>query len=199
MRPYKTECPIFIHVPKTGGSYLGRSLFECGVDYLKVGHHTASQLAGNTTRFAGIDFHNRFSFACVRNPYSRFLSACRFNKRVVDFEQHSINLVKEYEKNGLAWPDRYTARRRKEARIHFHTQKEMLSDHNGEILVNYIGRFEQFDGFIQGLAENGLDITSIYEYKAPKGLDWETALSELTKENIRLLYAEDFSAFGYDL
>ena len=187
----RDDDPVFIHIPKTGGSYLRRTLEKSGVRFISAAHKGASVLTTNHPRFGDINFHGRFSFACVRNPYERFLSACRFGRHIgnypVDFERKSVDLILGLE-----------GRRGSDRRPHFQTQKSMVVDSDGEIIVKYIGRYEQFNEFIQGLAEHGLDVTSLYEFKQHKSVDWESTLTEATKENIRELYEEDFTLFGYD-
>jgi len=173
---------IYIHIPKTGGRYMKKLLKKSGMKFAISGHMSASE----HKKIFGDEFNKRFTFACVRNPYERFLSACVYND-LINFEDASNKLVnEEYFKLGF--------------KKHFYTQKYFVTDEDGEILVDYIGRFEKFDEFIDGLKERDkhTNITSIHEFKEYKSFDWETRLTEKTKENIRKFYNEDFELFGYN-
>lgn len=173
--------PIFIHIPKTGGRYLRKIIGDCNVNVSYIGHRTAADSA----KYIKDEFNERFTFACIRNPYERFLSACVFNK-LQDFEDVSIRLLNKDSKHS-------------KYQTHFSTQKSYVTDNSGKIIVDYIGRFEKFNEFIDGLKERGVDVTSKHEYKECKSSDWETRLTEKTKENIRKVYKEDFELFEYNL
>ena len=173
--------PIFIHIPKTGGRYLSGKMKECKIDFTNPGHNSAL----NAKNYLRGNWDERFSFACVRNPYERFLSACVFNN-VKDFEEISNQLAGE----GL---------KKTKLNKHFETQKSLLTDKDGKILVNYIGRFEKFNEFIEGLKERGIDVTNKHEFKKSRSSDWKTRLTEKTKKNIRKIYKEDFKMFNYKM
>jgi hypothetical protein len=175
----KKSKSVFIHVPKTGGRYLNNILERSKVDFFNYGHKKSLH-AKNTIK----GFDDKFSFACVRNPYERFLSACVFNK-LKDFEEASELVLKGELK--VRYP------------THFYTQEFFLADEEGVVIVDYIGRFENFNEFIEGLKERGVDVTKFHKFKENKSSDWETRLTEKTKENIRKIYKEDFELFNYEM
>lgn len=174
----KNSC-LYIHIPKTGGRYMRKILRIEKINHSNPGHRTALYARGKIE-----DFENKFSFACVRNPYERFLSACVFNG-LRDFEKVS-NQVIEGDVSA-------------KHPVHFKTQKSFVTNKNGDIIIKYIGRFEKFNEFIEGLKERGVDVTNSHEFEENKSSDWETRLTEKTKENIRKIYKEDFELFNYDM
>ena len=174
----KDSC-LYIHIPKTGGRYLRKLLKIEGINYSTPGHKGALFVENRID-----NFDDKFSFACVRNPYERFLSACVFNG-LRDFEKVSNQVLEGNVK--AKYP------------VHFDTQKSFVANEEGVIIIKYIGRFEKFNEFIEGLKERGIDVTSKHEFKKPRSSDWETRLTEKTKENIRKIYKEDFELFNYDM
>lgn len=67
---YRPAGVIFVHIPRTGGTSVTRTLYARG-----VGHRTAAEIQ----RYAGTAMWNQYpSFAIVRDPVARLKSAYRY-------------------------------------------------------------------------------------------------------------------------
>lgn len=157
MLSHKHRC-IFIHIPKTGGEAFAQLFHD--VDYSVPKHATALQLKN----FLGNEIWQQyFKFTIVRNPWDQVVSmyfhlrkplyqrerilqkygtdllnpvnACRtacscdfphYCKIVFAQKQHQL------EEDRRPWPV-----------SHFSPFVEWISDESGEILVDYVGRFER--------------------------------------------------------
>lgn len=64
---------IFVHIPKTAGISISRSIFG----NLGGGH---TKIRDYELIFSAKDFNNYFKFTFVRNPWDRIFSAYRFLK-----------------------------------------------------------------------------------------------------------------------
>lgn len=181
LREKGRKIPMHIHVPKTGGRYIREMFRKSKIKVAEPGHLSALTCLS----FLGKSYKSRYTFACVRNPYERFLSACVFNRHK-DFESISETLVKD---GVLAV----------KPPVHFVTQKSLLTDEKGKLIVNRVGRFEDFNGFIEDLKKDGIDITEIHEFKESKSSNWPEILTEKTIKNIRTFYKEDFKFFKYKM
>lgn len=180
--------PIFIHIPKTGGRYLLKTIkSKYKINYSV--HAPSFYIKRHRQNYS-----NRFSFAIVRNPYERFLSACGHARIKVpaDIEKVSNSIV-----NGdVNWASRYDILHYE----HFFTQKHFIVDLDSEeVLVDFIGKYEDFKSTINTLKQNNLDISDIFELKENKSNDWKNVLTEQTKRNIEIIYKEDFEQFNYKM
>ena len=131
---------IFIHIPKTAGVSLVKSIFG---HVTLEGHRSVSfykQVFG--TRYS--DF---FTFTIVRNPWDRLYSAYKFLQKgginIHDknaFETH-LSIYKDFEDfvlNGLNEKIIWEI-------MHLIPQYEFVCDKNGKIIVDYVGQFENLD------------------------------------------------------
>ena len=82
------------------------------------------------------------------------------------------------------------------------TQYSYIYDNNGNILADFIGKFENFENDVQIIKEKlGLKGTLEHKNKNPikKDIDW---VSEYTKQGIQIvnrIYLCDFEAFNYEM
>tara|TARA_R110000796_G_scaffold181330_1_gene297839 strand:- start:6236 stop:6832 length:597 start_codon:yes stop_codon:yes gene_type:complete len=180
LKPLTQMLPIYIHIPKTGGQYLKKQLVKNNIIISKAVHTPAKLVR----EMVGEQYRKRFTFAMVRNPYERFLSACRFNG-VEDIEGLSESILKG-------------KRLEVKHREHFFTQKHFVTDDKG-IIVNYIGKYEKFEEFVQELNKNKIDLTRTHITKPNKSSNWEFILTEKTKRNVEEIYKEDFELFNYQI
>ena len=187
---------VFVHIPKTAGSSICQTLFG-----QQVGH----------MRYAYLLHHNRaktqdyFSFAFVRNPVDRFVSAYNYLKAGGDGINDGV---------GQDWVQRYPDINTfvqqaltpeyiyRGPVIHFRPQYLFVCDDRcGAPRVDFIGRFEQ-------LLEDYAEVQARLEDPTPlvhtnatpsKGLSKTTSteLSEASKNHLVQIYATDFEWFDY--
>ena len=180
---------VFIHVPKTGGSVIADELQNLWPDadsgglwfnsnpYMRV-HATARQIA---MRLGGDEEWDEYlSFAFVRNPWDRIISAWSFlTREEISFDKF-LNSV----------PHGYDA-------ILTRPQVDFITDHEGRRMVGCIGRFENLSDDYLTVASrwkagplwrklNGSAHRPYQEYYNPRLID-----------TIGNIYIRDVEMFGY--
>lgn len=176
---------IFIHIPKTGGSSIKKYLF---------GDITGGHIP---IRFIPSDFINSYpSYAFVRNPYTRILSAYNYlikggAKTRNDLNYQDVLLryssFEDFVCNGLS--SYYLDFE------HFLPQY-YFTHYLGRKIVGNIGKYENFNEDVMKFFNIELDIvnsTGDYEKNILK------MYNENTYQIINRLYAEDFALFNYDI
>jgi hypothetical protein len=143
---------IFVHIPKAAGrsvemyfmnrlnlerentSHRQQLLLIDNTDPTrgteKLSHLSAAEYV-NGGYIAQPDFDDYYKFSFVRNPWSRLVSEYRYR----NFLSHKS--FKDFVMNKLpspGWDDKYR---------HVMPQTEMLYDNNGNLLVDFVGRFER--------------------------------------------------------
>lgn len=188
IKNFDKDKPYFIHIPKTAGSELARKLKDKKGEKINRTLHTPARFLKEYVK----DFVDNFSFCFIRNPYERFLSACRYNK-VHDSE---IEKLSDYLlRDKINWASDFSVSHYE----HFFTQKHFVTDFDNETcIIKYIARYENIESEIKELEKNGIDIKD-FVYKEPKSINWESDLTETTKENVRKIYSEDFLYFDYEI
>ncbi len=128
---------IFIHIPKTAGS---STYLQTGTIAPRMfGRHATALFVKN--RLSAEEWESLFKFAFIRNPWQRMVSMYRFYRnngftKLSDFKDWLIELNKTRKIEGNQYMDSL-------ARNPI-TQKTFLTDENGDILVDYIGKLESF-------------------------------------------------------
>ena len=179
---------IFIHIPKTGGRALAKAYRVNNtpdVEWLNVMHTPAHRVK---ERFPE-GFEKGFVFTIIRNPIARFLSACKYNK-VTD--KKDIETLSELMVNGSI---DYVSKFNLLHIEHFFTQSNFVKDHEGNVIVDYIGIYEGLSTVIGRLKEEGLDLTNDFEVKTGDSNKWGSKLTKKAIANIKQIYAEDFELY----
>ena len=129
-----------------------------------------------------------FKFACVRNPYARFVSACAMlNRRNADYAGNETSFMKR----ALGVP-----RFRERALVR--PQRDMLVDERGGIGMDFVGRYEDlqqsFDEACRrlGIVAPVLSRSNATEHGSVAGYYDDELLEAVTG-----FYRPDFDAFGY--
>ncbi|WP_072239604.1 sulfotransferase family protein, partial [Campylobacter coli] len=192
----KYKC-IFIHVPKVAGSSIERVIYQ--TDKWLVGHVKASDYV----KFDKNKFESCFSFGFVRNPYDRVVSAYHYLKNdspaPLDIEWgrlHINNLT--FEEFVLRLQDEYF-RKKILLKNHFSFQYKYLCDENMNILVNFVGKFEQLENDFKKILNILHRKDSLVHVNKSKHLNYRSYYSLQTYKIIREIYRDDFEIFDYDL
>lgn len=173
---------LFIHVPKTGGLSIVTAMREGGLDFYKSprSHFLVSERAARI----GSEFENVTSFAVVRNPITRYASACRQLRLNPNSGEALAHAKRQYRSNF------------KGRLLLTQSQFLMIDD---EIAVKNIFKFEEDipEGVYDWLVEQGLEGLD----ELPHRHNRRAPLPELkpeVEEEVRKIYARDFEAFGYE-
>lgn len=182
---------IFIHIPKTGGTSLGRALFQSG----RTGH-----FEWFLYRFEEPEkFERYFKFAFVRHPLDRFLSAYNYlilgGKNSVDAALGE-DILRYGDINQFIETGFFDAHFCKQD--HFIKQVEFICDRNCEIMVDFVGRFENLERDSKKIAERlgvdcVLDVVNATKVKSAN----RNSISFRNLERLQRYYKADYSTFGY--
>lgn len=131
---------LFIHIPKTAGTSLLSALGKQGMYGRRHLPWSVYQMADP------VYFAKAFKFAFVRNPYDRLNSAYRYylngGNRVSDGDM--ADLIRKYSNlddfvtNGLC-------EQAFKYHSHFIPQSHYVTELNGRIMVDFVGRYERID------------------------------------------------------
>jgi chondroitin 4-sulfotransferase 11 len=191
----------FIHIQKAAGISIHRALMRAAPDAqprlpglkasddpLKNRHMFASDLQA----FLGADaWSGLFTFAFVRNPYSRLVSW--YNMCIERPTTPFMKLVKNETKS---FDDFLHLTRGRAARTTFN-QADYVTDTRGDVIVNFIGRFEtlqnDFDAVCQQL---GIKYT-LPHINRTRSVDYRSYYNDRTRKLVADRFQRDIELFGY--
>jgi len=202
---------LFIHVPKTGGTSLVRALKGISdrpnIILRNIGYFfddRGIKLPRSTYKILGYPYHvtartliemwgrhtfdKYFSFALVRNPWDLTISEYFYIKRKRVHAHHKrvrrMSGFKEY----LRWKAKNYAR----------PQCSWLTDSSGEIVIDYIGRFEEYNESIRFILDRiGVDVIVPHANRTERG-DYRQYYDDWCRAIVAEMYREDIDQFGYE-
>ena len=193
---------IFIHVPKAGGSSIEQSSIfhdqRNETNEYVGGHKTALEYK----RVYPDKFDKYFKFTLVRNPYSRLVSAYFYLSRGGGRgNSYDTEIFKKHfehrEKDFVSFCRNSLSEELIEDVVHFQPQYKFLCDDNMNILVDFIGRQENFVKDAQKIFEK---IGLPYEHRHSLGSNNKHFSEYYTsdiQEKVFNLYKLDFELLGY--
>jgi len=176
---------IFVHINKTGGSSIETALG------LPFQHLTALELRDY---LGSARWERRFSFAFVRNPWDKVASHYNYRVRTnqTGLRDHPVEF-NEWVR--LAY-DEHDPRYYDQPKM-FMPQVDWISDANGQIIVDYVGRFENLSGDFRDVCEKiGRDAQLPHE-KQSSNRDYRTAYTAKSADTVARVFARDIAEFGY--
>ena len=191
---------VFIHIQKTGGLTVDRLLNERIPDLHRVGaRHGFASLGMD-----GLDnWDEYFKFAFVRNPWDRLVSwysmvttmpreGNELWRYVHDnsstFEEFIYNCTDEVEiKDGVHYSFAYN-------------QLDYVTDEHGNLLVDFIGRLENFDRDLQEVFRRiGFELETVPHIRAGSSHQhYSTFYTPDTELIVRERFKRDIEYFGYE-
>jgi hypothetical protein len=205
---------LFVHIAKTGGTSVRAALaslrwrdpfFYAQFIASRLSHFTGHRIASKLPRHAKIIaakemlprelFENLFKFAFVRNPWDLQVSSWHHLRR------ERPNLVEQI-------PDfasfiRWKLDPERPYQYHLDTsiehQVDYLKDLDGEILVDFIGRYENLlDDYHEACRRIGIKPPSLpHKRRADNKMDYRTYYDDVTAELIAEYFKPDIDMFGY--
>jgi len=190
---------VFVHIQKTGGITVHRLLNERIPDLrgLAARHGFASQ---------GMDqldeWDEYFKFAFVRNPWDRLVSWYSMvttmpregnelwqyvHDNSSTFEEFIYNCTDEVEiKEGVHYSFAYN-------------QLDYVTDEQGNLLVDFIGRFENFDKDVQEVFRRiGFKLETVPHMNSSGHRHYSTFYTPETELVVRERFKRDIEYFGYE-
>lgn len=183
---------IFIHIPKTAGVSLVKSIFG---DVTLEGHRSVSFYK----QVFGTKYSDFFTFTIVRNPWERLYSAYKFLEKggmnthdKNAFEAH-LSIYKNFEcfvLNGLNKKIIWEI-------MQFIPQYDFVCDNNGKIIVDYVGKFENLKKSVNEINDIlNLNFELEHHNKTNKKNYKDIYTTEMI-EKVHHIYQKDIDIFEY--
>jgi len=219
----KYKC-VFIHIPKTAGQSIetfflslhglawkqrGPLLLRHNPDPMLGPEHLAHLKASEYTDFGYLTpdtFNSYFKFSFIRNPWRRLVSEFNYRKYGMKYS------FKEFVFSGLPEKDSYS-----DAYRHIVPQYDFLHDAAGQLIVDYVGRFETLQSDFDNVCSKLGISDSRLPHVNPSGLKrwinimlkhffskntsttrhYASYYDSETLEFVEKMYCVDISGFGY--
>jgi hypothetical protein len=196
---------IFFAVPKTGthavrellSSHKGPDDWEQQIlfgeqlspipeiEKIQHGHISAQQIAPYLDKEA---WENYFKFAIVRNPYDRFISICFFLNR---------NNPKFLE-TPLLWMKSAIVAPRFRERVLVKPQYLQLTDAQGSMAMDYVGRYEALQDSIDEICKRlQIESTPLKKRNASEHKQYREYYDDELISAVEAFYQEDLTRFNY--
>ncbi len=188
---------IFVHINKTGGTSIASILrkisknWAAKVEPWMIGkHHLIEKYCEYADKKHG--FENYFKFTIVRNPWDRLLSNYFFRKYNFNDEFIQDMSFKEWVVNSKTGDYSF------ENCLSKRKQLDWIIDMNEEILVDFIGRFENLQQDFNTICDKiGIPRQQLPHKNSTKHKHYTEYYDEETKQIIAEKYAKDIEYFGY--
>jgi len=213
MISHRHKC-IFVHITKAGGTSIEKLLWrryekkeanlwmgfvdEYSNKYQTGGlqHLRATQIQQEVEKE---HFQTYFKFTIVRNPYTRAASQYKYMQVRPDLMKF-IGM-----KPDCSFTDYLELTQNKE-HVQWMPQYKFVCDDNEAVLVDYVGKLEEFDESLMHILKSIKYRTHLFGFKTVKsphknksaGKSDKSQFTEDSFQLIREIYAKDFTLFGYD-
>ena len=180
LRPY-----VFIHINKTGGSSVEKALG------IRLDHSTAAE---KYRQLGASAWSRKFVFSFVRNPWDKVVSHYHYRVKTnqTGLGDNPVPFEDWLQRVYLDRDPRYFDKPRM-----FMPQRQWLLGDDGEMLVDYVGRFESLNedsGHV--CRELGLQAELGHAKPSSRG-GYQQYYTETGRAIIERHFAEDIAAFGY--
>lgn len=197
-KPFDDLKCIYIHVPKTAGYSINKTLFGN-----QGGAHT--MLSHYQLIFSKREFNGYFKFTVIRNPWDRLFSAYNFlkkgggTKEDKKYSETTLSAYNNFEDFVLNWVNRANILEC----VYFIPQYKFLClPHSYKIHVDFIGFFENLENDFQYIKKRlfldvSLELKKI-NVTSPNKLDYKDFYSTEMRDIVSKVYKEDIALFGYN-
>jgi hypothetical protein len=191
---------IFIHVYKCGGRSARFALSEhAAVGEVMKSHATALEVKkymyDNGEKFY---FDNAFKFSFIRNPFDWVVSLYEFIRQSPKHENYEE--VKNLSFDEFTeWNVRMIHESRDNSTGKFNTLSGFLCDENGNLLVDFVGRMENYEADLKEIASRLRMPVSVVprENASKRNADYRIYYSDKSRQFIQDQFSQDLSRFNY--
>lgn len=182
---------IFIHIPKTASSSI-RKILNSNDDKLYSKHRIALNLFYENKQ----KFTEYYSFAFVRNPFDRLVSAYFYlkskeNKCFTKKYLEKYSSFKEFVKY-------FFNRNNIKKQVHLWPQYWFVCGPNKHIIIDYVGRYEAINDDFTYISKRISNETRILPHiNRSKHKNWKFYYNSEIANIVYNAYQEDFTLFGY--
>jgi hypothetical protein len=192
LKSYDEHKCIFVHITKTAGTSVAKSLFG----YLPY-HYTAVDyraIYGKKT------FNEYYKFAFVRNPWDRLYSAYRYlkaggwNDEDKQWAETHLSRFSSFNEFVRHWLTKENINKHK----HFWPQRRFICDSRNRLLIDYLAYFETLHEDYDVIKSRLQIDTEIGRHNVNPGETYKEAYDYKSKMIVADVYSEDIALFGYD-
>ena len=185
---------LFIHIEKTAGSSIHKALYKAREPNVIIPerwdgstiinfHKTADFYLQNMGREK---FNNHFKFAFVRNPWTKIVSHWKYIKKFHRFDR-PINTFEQFILEEHNWTPTV-----------FKAQTDYILDNSGNLLVDFIGRFENLENDFNKIANKcNLKHDGLSKENASSETDYYQYYNSKTYAMVENKCKRDINYFGY--
>ncbi len=196
---------IFIAIPKTGTHAirfaLRKHMGEEDVEQVKLfvdkkspyphistiphGHIKAKAIR---TAVGEEVWNSYFKFACVRNPWDKFISYAFFMQRKSGLlSEEPLAMLKKIAKDP-----------RQKKKILFSAQHDFVTDNSGKLIIDELCRYEDLQGSYDKICQRiGIPTETLEVINKSEHLPYRDYYDEELRDLVRTLYAKDVELFNY--
>lgn len=201
---------LFIHIQKTAGRSFEAVLKENITDLEScMGTHDHALWAREEL---GDEWFDYYKAAFVRNPWDRLVSwytmiqekgTMTWYKRIFGMRRYN-DLTQYVLANANSFDDfiykcRDTINDIDGKKSILYNQLDYVSDKNGDLIVDFVGRFENLGEDSQTVFSSlGLVGVSLPHKNSSKHKNYRTYYTDETREEVSKMYAKDIEFFGYE-
>ena len=184
---------VFIHIPKTAGISLLKAI------YGKVSLESHRTYEFNNL-ILGITKNQYFSFSFVRNPFYRLYSIYMFLQKgginKLDetlFQKHLAKYTdfEDFVLNGLNKKTIFQV-------THLLPQSYFICNNKGEVLVSFLGRFENLINDVNHLSKKLGKEINLEHLNKNKKRSYKEFYSQEMIEIVNMVYEDDLRIFNYE-
>lgn len=183
---------IFIHIPKCGGCSLARPRY-----YKRFGHDLRNEKF-KYYKDSKSRKNSQFSFTFVCNPWERLVSSYKYlsngGNNINDLKDYN-NLFSKYgslKNTILNWDASYFNQ------IHFKPQCDWICDDTKNIIVDFVGRFENLQKDYDTVCDKiGIPRQKLPHINKSKHKHYTEYYDDETRAIVAEKYAKDIEYFGY--
>ena len=192
MISHKHKC-IFVHIPRTGGSSIEKTL--CGQDWGRVEKKTKHLIASTAKKIYAQYWNEYFKFSFVRNPWDRMVSMARYPKYSgVRLKENSINFNR-YLKN---FPSLEVDPRSESKNDNFKPSKGSVYLNILNKELNFIGKFENLQEDFNTVCDKiGIPRQQLLHENPSRHKHYAKYYDDETRQIVAEKYAKDIEYFGY--
>ncbi len=193
LSPFDEHRCIFVHVPRTGGMSIAKSLF---------GNLAGSHIPVSTYQaiFGKTVFDAYFKFTFVRNPWDRLVSAYRYILAGGAQVPHDLDMQRAILPfNGFrdfvaSWLTKTKCREG----VHFLPQSEFICTDDSRIGVDYVGHFETLAQDFEHVRDRLGIQTDLAHLNASARKGYAGYYDAETRDIVADLYRRDIELLGYE-
>jgi hypothetical protein len=183
---HSLQC-IFVQVPKTGSTSISKTI-NANLQKKRIRPH--SDIMQIKEKVAENAFDNYFKFGFVRNPWCRAVSL--YHRKQGTQMRHRMSFTEFINWHNYATDTCIYPTQKK-------YQLDFFTDSTGEILVNFIGRFESFQqDFNTACDKMGIPHQQLPHKNKGKHKHYTEYYDDETRQIVAEKYAKDIEYFGYE-